>query len=83
MSHDQNLADLFGPTFMGLAAGDLVEYRQYAGLGRNGPEYRPARGRVARSLTFADHVVLNIGGKHGTPAVVNAENFIRVVRRAR
>ena len=64
-----------------LRGGDTVEYHAYAGMGRNGPEYRVGRGKVNRLLVFPDHVVLNIGGKHGTPAVVNGENFIRVVRR--
>jgi hypothetical protein len=34
-------------------------------------------------LLFPSHVVLNMGGKHGRPAVATAANIVRVVRKAR
>ena len=64
-----------------LRGGEVVEYRRYAGLGLRGPEYDLGRGKVNPLLIFPEHVVLNIGGRFGTPQVVNAENFVRVVRR--
>lgn len=65
--------------FTSLRGGDRVAFRAYAGMGRYGPEYRERVGTVNPLLIFPDHVVLNCGGPHGTPAVVNASNFVRVV----
>ncbi len=70
-----------GEPFEGIRPGDTVEYMAYAGRGRNGPEYKKAKGRCV--MTFPDHVVLNVGGEHGTPAVVDETNFVRMVRRKR
>lgn len=66
--------------FKNLVGGQRVYFRQYAGLGRNGAEYKEASGKVNALLIFADHVVLNIGGKYGTPQVVDENNFIRAGR---
>lgn len=67
--------------FQNIVGGQRVYFRQYAGLGRNGAEYKEASGKANPLLLFQNHVVLNIGGRYGTPQVVNAENFIRVGRR--
>ena len=61
-------------TFAGKRPGDKVRFNRYAGLGRFGPEYKPALGRVV--MAFRDHLVLNISGRYGTPAVVDAGNFL-------
>jgi hypothetical protein len=64
---------MFGAAFKGIGAGDRVKFLVYAGMGRNGPEYREATATVNRLLIFEDHVVVN----HGTCGqVVNAENYI-------
>lgn len=68
------------PPFRGLRAGDSVRYRQYAGLGPNGPEYRETSGPVIRFLVFPDHVVVKT--RNGCQ-VVNSENFVRINRRSR
>lgn len=66
-------------TFKGIQPNDTIEFLQPNGIGRNGPEVKRARGRAV--LCFPSHVVLNIGGRHGTPAVVTDDNFVAVVRR--
>jgi hypothetical protein len=37
-------------------------------------------GRANPLLCFADHVVLNMGGRYGTPAYADAKNIVRVAR---
>jgi len=69
--------------FKNLVGGQRVYFRQYAGLGRNGAEYREASGKVNPLLIFETHVVVSIGGRYGTPQVVNDENFIRAGRLPR
>lgn len=70
-----------GEPFEGIRPGDIVEYRAYAGMGITGPEYKKVKGRCV--MTFPDHAVLNISGEHGTPAVVDKTNFVRIARRKR
>ena len=70
-----------GEPFRGIRPGDIVEYMANAGMGLAGPEYKKARGRCV--MTFPDHVTLNVGGKYGTPAVVDKTNFVRIARRKR
>lgn len=60
--------------------GDVVEYWQYAGRGLEGPEYKPASGKVV--IKNPASLVLNIGGKWGTPAVVDERNITRIKRKA-
>ncbi len=52
----------------------------YNGLAvRNGkavPEYKEKTGLAVGLLIFAEHVVLNTGGKHGRPQVVDKGNYI-------
>ena len=61
--------------------GDTVEFLNYAGMGRGGPEYKPKRGRAVMKGDYG--WVLNAGGAHGTPAIVDGKNFLRIVKRGR
>ena len=61
--------------------GDLVEILIYAGMGRNGPEWRPKRGRAV--MRGPAGWVLNMGGRYGTPGIATEKSFVRVVRRGR
>lgn len=58
----------------GIKVGQRVRYLAYNGLGRNGPEYREATGKVV--IRNSDSLVLNAGGRHGRPAVVTEKNFV-------
>lgn len=58
----------------GIKVGQRVRYRAYAGMGRNGPEYREATGKVV--IRNRDSLVLNAGGRHGHPVVVTEANFV-------
>lgn len=70
-------------SFMGLKGGDRVEFWAHGGLTmRNGIMARERVKRVGKVqllLVFPTHVVVNLGGAHGTPATVDADNFIRKV----
>jgi hypothetical protein len=67
-------------SFMNLKGGDRVRFYQYAGRTLGGEaNYRKRVAKVQPLLVFEDHVVVNLGGPHGKPAVVNAENFIEKV----
>lgn len=61
------------PAFKGLRPGDRVTIRT--------PQGQERTGRVV--MTFPEHVVLNMGGAHGTPGIANERNFVRVARRAK
>jgi hypothetical protein len=63
-----------------IQVGDRVVCLVHAGIGRNGPEKKEKAGKVVmRSLHGG--WVLNGGGKHGTPVVVDANNFVRASRK--
>lgn len=47
------------------------------GIGRNGVEYKEKTGRVVMRGTYG--WVVNGGGRHGTPYVVEEKNFVSVV----
>jgi len=64
--------------FVGFKPGDKVVIRVPAGIGRNGQEWAERRGKVV--MAFRSHLVLNGGGRHGTPLVATAENFVRYVK---
>lgn len=49
-----------------------------AGRSRHGQEYAEKSGRV--TLAFDTHCVVNGGGRHGTPFVVDDNNFVKVGR---
>ena len=65
--------------FSDIRPGDTVEFLNYAGMGRGGPEYKPKRGRVVMRGDYG--WVLNAGGAHGTPAIVDTKNFLRIVKK--
>lgn len=46
--------------------------------GKAEQEWKQKVAKVQPMLVFPDHVVVNLGGKHGTPFVVDAGNFISV-----
>lgn len=58
--------------------GDWVTFLRYAGLGRDGPEYKEARGRVVMARPGMPHLVLNCGGAHGTPAIASEKNIVAI-----
>ena len=58
-------------TFKGLKGGDRIAF--YIGAG---PHRTRKVARVQPLLTFPTHVVVNLGGKYGRPAVVTESNFI-------
>ena len=60
-----------------IRAGDRVTILAPAGLSlRDGREYREKTGRAV--MRGPGGWVLNMGGKHGTPAVASAENIVRI-----
>lgn len=61
-------------TFQNLRPGKFVRFLIPNGIGRGGVEYKEKRGKVV--LAYASHVVVNAGGKYGTPQVVNEKNFV-------
>ena len=65
-------------TFNGLRLGDRVKFLVPAGIGRHGQEWAEKTGKVA--LAFGGHVVVNGGGRFGTPYVVNERNFLSAKR---
>lgn len=56
-------------TFAGIRGGDRVVFTDARGNVR--------AGIASPLLLFPAHVVVNTGGQHGTPAVVNASNYLR------
>lgn len=62
-------------TFANIKPRSLVTFRIPNGIGRGGVEYKEKSGRAV--LCFASHVVVNGGGRYGTPYVVNENNFVR------
>lgn len=66
-------ADL-SASFRGIRPGDKVTYRSYAGLGRHGPEWKERTSAVV--MVFNTHVVANAGGRFGTPAVIDEDNYV-------
>lgn len=74
--------------FQDIEVGDSVTFLRYAGGGAARPEYREATGKAI--IISPPHwegpierVTVNLGGRHGTPGVVTAENFLRVRKRSR
>lgn len=62
--------------------GDRVSARFPAGLRIRGrkavPEYGVRTGVANPLLIFPAHVVINLGGRFGTPGVVDASNIVAV-----
>lgn len=63
--------------FSAARRGDTVIINRPNGMGRNGPEYKQFRGKVV--MAFSTHLVLNGGGRHGTPLVADATNYVRLI----
>lgn len=62
-------------SFANLKPRDKVTFLIPNGTNRFGEiTWKKKTGRVV--MTFANHVVVNGGGRHGTPYVVDANNFI-------
>lgn len=66
--------------------GDKVTALFPAGMAiKNGKavhEFKERTGKVNPLLIFPDHVVIDLGGRYGTPGVVTAENILRVRKAA-
>lgn len=58
--------------------GDRVCIEVPNGIGRNGVEFKRVWGRVV--MAFDDRLVLNLGGKHGQPAVAHLGNIVHSQR---
>jgi len=65
------------PTFNNLRPGQHIAFLIPGGIGRNGREWSRKTGRVV--MAFSTHVVVNAGGRHGTPRVVSGENFLETL----
>jgi hypothetical protein len=61
-----------------IRVGSWVTILVYAGMGRNGPEYKEKAGRAV--MKGPAGWVLNMGGRHGTPDICTPENFVRLGR---
>jgi hypothetical protein len=61
-------------TFMGIRPGDRVALQVPNGIGRYGQEYKTVSGRAV--MCFDTHVVVNLGGRYGTPGVVTEDNYV-------
>ena len=62
-------------TFRGINPGDFVEFTDAHGNVRTG--------RAQLLLCFHSHVVVNTGGPHGRPQVVNGSNYLTHSRGTR
>ncbi len=56
-------------SFKGIQGNDVVMYSDRVGQVR--------RGKASPMLIFPSHVVIDAGGKHGRPQVVNESNYVR------
>lgn len=65
--------------FQNIKPGDKVRYLRYAGHGKDGPQYKSKVAKVSPLLIFPTHVIVNEGGRYGSPYVVDAKNFLAVV----
>lgn len=59
-------------SFMGIRPGDRVTFST--------PQHERRTGRAQLLLVFESHVVVNLGGRYGTPQVVDSSNYISHVR---
>jgi len=67
-----------------IQAGDKVTALFPAGQKLEGDkivqEWAERTGKVNPLLIFPEHVVINLGGRHGTPGVVDERNIVSVSR---
>lgn len=68
-------------SFRYIRPGDRVRFNRYNGIGLRGTEYKAASGKAV--LVFPDRVVVSMGGRHGTPAVVDDRNFLKATPERR
>lgn len=61
--------------------GMLVTILVHAGIGRFGPERKPATGRAV--MRGPAGWVLNMGGPHGTPGIATPDNIVRIESKKR
>ncbi len=61
-------------TFQNIRPRDTVHFLIPNGIGRNGVEWKKKSGKAV--ICLKTHVVVNGGGKHGTPYVVDERNFL-------
>lgn len=61
-------------TFNSIRPRDRVRFLIPAGIGRNGPEFKEKSGSAV--LCYSDRVIVNGGGRHGTPYVVDERNYV-------
>ncbi len=62
-----------------IRGGDRVTALFPNGIGRNGREYKERTGTANPLLIFpGSHVVINLGGRYGTPGVVDVNNIVSV-----
>ncbi len=61
----------------GIRPGDRVTIMRPAGMGRGGQEWAQATGRAVMRSSHGGWV-LNMGGKHGTPGLVDERNIVSV-----
>ncbi len=54
--------------------GDTITFLRYAGEGSKRPEYSKAKGRAV--MRGPAGWVVNTGGRHGTPAIVDERNYV-------
>jgi hypothetical protein len=73
-------ADMKAALLATIRAGDRVMLLVPNGIGRNGVEWKARTGRAVMPSAHGGWVV-NLGGKFGTPGVVDAENLVKVVKR--
>ncbi len=59
-----------------IKVGDRVTIKVPNGIGPNGPEWKEATGKAV--ICSGTHATLNMGGKHGTPAVATPNNIVRI-----
>lgn len=62
-------------TFNDLKPRQTITFLIPNGIGRNGAEFKEKTGKIV--MAFDTHVVVDGGGGHGTPHVVNEKNFVR------
>jgi len=62
-------------TFKNIKPHTTVTFLIPNGFGRNGQEYKQKTGKVV--FAYPTHLVVNGGGRYGTPYVVDENNFVK------
>lgn len=67
-------------SFMNLKGGDRIRFLMPNGKsirdGKVVQDYKARTARVQPLLVFEDHVIVNLGGKYGTPGYVDSTNYL-------